>query len=513
MTFQKTGSPRRSPRRAAKPTPVLPLAPVPLASALLAVALLAGCASTHGLAPATSPVDPATLAASRTLGGDASATFPDLQWWRAFGDPQLDALVAEALADAPSLQAADARVRQAQAQAGLADAARKPSLGASAQYTGIQVPETFIDPPMGGDLKFSPVLMLDFKYAPDLWGGKRAAYQAAVGQARAAQVEAQAARVTLAANVANAYIALDQAHAALDVAERERERATQLASLGRQRVEAGIDNRMQMEQGRSATAAASQQAGAAQRQVDALRNALAALLGKGPDRGLAIERPHLVAATPGVPAVLPSELLGHRADVVAARWRVEAAARGIDASQAAFKPSVNLSAIVGLTAPHLDDLFGSKALLGFGGPALSLPIFDGGALRARLSKSDADYDLAVAAYDQSLVGALREVADALQSLRSLDAQLADAQRARDAASAAWDVAVSRQRAGIGNRLDALVAQQPLLRLDQQLAALRAARLQAAVELDRALGGGLALEAPAAGNPHDSNDNLAKAPTP
>ena len=108
-----------------------------------------------------------------------------------------------------------------------------------------------------------------------------------------------------------------------------------------------------------------------------------------------------------MPDVLPSELLGHRADVVAARWRVEAAGRGIAASKAAFKPSVNLSAIVGLTAPHFDDLFGSKALLAFGGPALSLPIFDGGALRSRLSKSDADYDLAVAAYNASLVGALR----------------------------------------------------------------------------------------------------------
>ncbi|HTM69370.1 MAG TPA: TolC family protein, partial [Luteimonas sp.] len=253
MTSKKTGSPRRLVRRAAKPIPV----PALFAASLLAAALLAGCASTHGLAPAMAPTDAGTLAASHSFAGGApSATFPELQWWRAFGDPQLDALVSEAIADAPSLQAADARVRQAQAQAGLADAARKPTLGASAQYTGIQIPETFIDPPMGGDLKFSPVLMLDFKYAPDLWGGKRAAYQAAVGQARAAEVEAQAARVTLASNVANAYIALDQAYATLDVANHERERATQLAALGRQRVEAGIDNHMQMETGRSATAAA-----------------------------------------------------------------------------------------------------------------------------------------------------------------------------------------------------------------------------------------------------------------
>jgi outer membrane protein TolC len=152
-------------------------------------------------------------------------------------------------------------------------------------------------------------------------------------------------------------------------------------------------------------------------------------------------------------------------------------------------------------------------VLGFGGPALSLPIFDGGALRSRLARSDADYDLAVAGYDQALVGALREVADAVQALRSLDAQLADAQRARDAAASAWDIAVARQHAGLGNSLDALVAEQPLLRLDQQLAALRMQRLQAAVELDRALGGGLAFDSGANDNDNDSNDNLARAPTP
>ena len=471
--------------------------------------LLAGCASTHGMAPATSPMDADALAAQRSLPGDASATFPDLEWWRAFGDPQLDALVAEALAGSPSLLAADARARQAQAQAGLADAARKPTLGLSAQYTGVQLPETMVEPPAGGKFNASPVLMLDFKYAPDLWGGKRAKYEAAVGQARAAEVDAQAARVALAANVANTYIGLAQAFDTLEVAEAEGARSRQLSALARQRVEAGLDNGMQLQRSEAALAAARQQAQAARQQVDALRNALAALLGQGPDRGLAIQRPRLQATSPALPAVLPSELLGHRADVVAARWRVEAAARGIDASKASFKPSINLNAIVGLAAPNLGDLFSADALLGFGGPALSLPIFDGGGLRSQLAKSNADYDLAVASYDQALVGALREVADALQAMRSLDAQIASATTARDAAQAAWRIASDRHGAGLSNQLDVLAAQQPLLQYDMQLAALRARRLQAVVELDHALGGGLALPTP----PSDHDDNIARAPMP
>ena len=462
---------------------------------VVAVLALAGCASTHGLAPASAPMEADALAANESLDAQSAATFPRADWWRAFGDPQLDALVGEALAGAPSLAAADARVRQAQAQAGLVDAQRQPSLGTSARVSGVQIPETMVEPPMGGDFKASTVLMLDFKYSPDLWGGQRAKYEAAVGQARAAAVDAQAARLTLAANVAGTYIALGQAFDSLDAAKAEEARATALAGLGRQRVEAGLDNAGLLRQQETAIASARQQAQAATQQVDALRHALAALLGKGPDRGLRIDRPALLAAAPGVPDVLPSELLGHRPDVVAARWRVEAAARGIDAAKAAFKPSVNLTALVGLAAPDLGDLFGSDALLGFGGPAVSLPIFEGGALRSQLQGRDADYDLAVAAYDQALVGGLREVADAVQAMRALDAQLASIQQARASAAQAFDIASDRYRAGLGNRIDVLAAQRPLLQLDQQLAALRGQRLRAAVDLDRALGGGLAFDTP------------------
>lgn len=489
--------------------------PIVLSAMLGGLLLLAGCASTRGLAPEGRMADADALAATRSLGPHApsDAAFPKQDWWNALGDPQLDALVREALRDSPSLAAADARLRQAQAQAGLANAQRKPTLGASAQETGVQIPSTLAPPPLGGDLKFSTILMLDFKWAPDPWGGKRAQYEAAVGQARAAEVDAQAARLALSSAVARTYIALAQAFDALDVAGREQARATHLSELSRQRVDAGLDNQLQLRQAESSIATARQQVQAAQQQLDALRNALAALLGKGPDRGIDIARPQLLdAPSPAVPAVLPSELLGHRADVVAARWRVEAASRGIDAAKAAFKPSVNLNALVGLASSGLSDLFSSDALLGFGGPAISLPIFDGGRLRSTLAKSDADYDLAVAAYNQALVGALHEATDAVQAARSLDAQLDSTTQARDAAQAALELATTRYRAGLGTQLDVLSAQRPLLQLEQQLAALRAQRYVATVDLDTALGGGLVFAMPAPAATAD-NTTSAKAPTP
>lgn len=465
--------------------------------ALAIGAVLAGCASTRGMAPQGRPLDAVRLGASQSLGPVSAADFPRQAWWTTLGDPQLDALIAEALAGTPALDVAAARERQAIAQAGLADATRKPSLGVGAQYSGLLIPESVAPEPLGGTYKGIFLLDLNFKYAFDLWGGKRAKWEAALGQARAAEVDVQAARLTLSSDIARAYVALTQAFAAREVASAEQQRATHLLDLGRQRVKAGLDNQLPLRQAENSLAFARQQAQAAQQQIDALRNALAALLGQGPDRGLDIAQPALLAAPPpGVPSLLPSELLGHRPDVVAARWRVEAARRGIQASQAAFYPTVNLAALVGFASGGLSDLFNSNALLVQGGPAISLPIFDGGGLRSQLARSNADYDLAVAAYNQILVGALREVADALQAARSLDAQIASVTQARAAAQAAWRLANTRYRAGLDSQLEVLAAQRPLLQSEQQLAALRAQRISAAIDLDRALGGGLAPAPPA-----------------
>ncbi len=490
----------------------------PLIAALALVVTVGGCASTHGLAPRVQPMPADQLAAGRSLGMFSNAAFPERDWWKALGDPQLDALIDEALAGTPTLDAADARLRQAIAQAGLADSARKPNVGVSAQYAGLRIPETVAPAPLGGGYKGIFLLNLTFKYDPDFWGGKRAKWEAALGQARATEVDVQAARLMLASNIASTYVVLAQAHAAHDVAVAEQARASHLLDLGRQRAKAGLDSQLPLRQAESGVASAQQQAQAAQQQIDATRNALAALLGKGPDRGLDITKPTLLTAPlPGVPAVLPSELLGHRPDVVAARWRVEAAQHGIQASKAGFYPTVNLAGMVGLASSGLSNLFGTDALLVQGGPAISLPIFDGGGLRNQLAKSDADYDLAVANYDQTLVAALREVADALQSARSLDAQIASARQAGDAAQAAWQLAQTRYHAGLGTQLDVLAAQQPLLQLDQRLAALRAQRLNAAIDLDRALGGGLALVAPSSNglnsNARNSNPDFSKTPTP
>jgi NodT family efflux transporter outer membrane factor (OMF) lipoprotein len=190
----------------------------------------------------------------------------------------------------------------------------------------------------------------------------------------------------------------------------------------------------------------------------------------------------------------PSELLGRRPDVVAQRWRIEAATQDIQEAQARFYPNASLAAFVGLQSLGLGELLNAGSrVLGIS-PAVSLPIFDGGRLRANLAGKDAEYDLAVAQYNKILVGALNEVADDLSGLDSLATQVAAQQRARDAAQQAYDLSQQRYKAGVGSYLESLVVRQQLLQAEQRMAALRAQQVDTSVQLIQALGGGFRPEA-------------------
>ena len=461
--------------------------------------LLAGCASMKGLEPQGKLTDIDRLAKPHSLSGVelTNAPWPRDDWWTAMGDPQLDALIDEALADSPTLAAADARVRLALAQADAQDAARKPEVGAKASYSGIRIPATVAPDPFGGHYLGVDILSLNVGYSPDLWGGKRAAWEATVDQAHAAQVDAQAARLMLSANIAQTYAELAHAADLQDLAQGELDRSRNTQKLTAQRVKAGIDNDIQLRQTDAAVAVAQRGVESAQEQAALFRAALAALVGQGPDRGMQVARPQpLSAAALALPADLPSNLLARRPDIVAARWRVEAAARGIKAAKAQFYPSVNLSAAVGLASAGLSTLFELPSRYMQVGPAISLPIFDGGRLRSGLAQRDATYDAAVAQYDQTLVDALHQVAEQVITLRAIDAQLATQQQALDAAQSAYELGQKRYRSGVSAYLDVLSVQQPLLRAQQGMADLHAQRIVASVRLAQALGGGFQADAAA-----------------
>lgn len=460
------------------------------AAALAAAITLAGCASSAGLHPQSTLTAPAALPTARSLAGVnvSPAAWPAADWWTGLADPQLDQLMAEALRDNPGLGVADARARAAQAQAGLAAAARRPEVDATASVSGARIPPTVL--PGAGHFGVAKYAYASFRWGLDLWGGQRAAWQAAVGTARAAEVDAQAARIALSANVARAYARLGYAFTQRDLARAELQRAQTVRELTGQRVGAGIDSQIQLRQGDSEVAGAEQNLAASARAVEAARSVLAVLLGKGPDRGLRITRPRVLQpAALSIPPGLGVELLGHRADLVAARWRVEASAQDIHAAKTHFLPNLSLGAMAGVITMGGSNPLSLPARFYQFGPSLSLPIFDGGRLRAQLAGKDAQYDLAVAQYNQTLVGALNQVADELSALQSLRTQLAAQQRAQSAAQQAWRLAQQRYQAGIGSYLEALSVRQQLLAAERGTAAIAAQQVDLAVQLIQALGGG------------------------
>ena len=462
--------------------------------ALIAAALfLAGCASMKGLAPQATPGQPASLAATKALADAPTATtaWPASAWWKQFNDPQLDRLMDEALGGSPTLRLAAARTRKALALAQTSEAALLPNVTGSASSTREQFPEhALVPPPFAGSWTTVNQLQATLNWEVDFWGKNRSAYESALGQAKAAEVDAQAARLALSTNIALAYVQLQRAYLQLDVAEATLKDRAQIHTLTRDRNAAGIDSRLELKQAESAVPATREQIAQLRETIQLGRNQLAALLGQGPDRGLAIERPTLRAGQGfALPSNLPADLLGRRPDLLAQRWRIEAAQKDIASAKAQFYPNVNLIAFVGLQSVGSVGLLTAASRTLGAGPALSLPIFDGGRLRGNLAAKNADYDIAVEQYNQTLADAMRDVVDQVAAWRSVDEQEAQQKLALATAQEAYDLALLRYREGIGNYLQVLSAEAPLLAQQSLEADLRARRLAVAITLTRALGGG------------------------
>jgi NodT family efflux transporter outer membrane factor (OMF) lipoprotein len=468
----------------------------PMATAALALSLaLAGCVTPHGLHTTGKTIDAGSLKSEQSLAGVALSptAWPAQDWWVGFGDPQLTTLIDEALKNNPTLNEAEARARQAQAVAAGVDAARMPQAELDADVIGARFSEKDpIYPSYAlGFFAWSKSLTAGFSWDLDLWGGRRDAWEAALGRSRAAEIEAYAVRIQLSVNVARAYVNLGNAFAEQEVAEHELQRATKALELTRRLVAGGLGTPQQEWLADSQAASAEQEKVHEDRAIDAARSALSVLLGEGPDRGLSISRPQLLNADQLVlPENMQADLIGRRADLVAARWQVEAASKDIKAARTEFLPNINLMALAGFVA-----VGGSTNVLQLPartyevGPALSLPIFDGGRLRANLAGANASYDEAVARYNGLVIRAVNEVADLVSALNSVRAQIVLEKRAQRDASKSYDDAISGYKGGISGQLTPLIARQQLLLTEQRLAALESQQADLSVRFIDALGGG------------------------
>jgi NodT family efflux transporter outer membrane factor (OMF) lipoprotein len=462
-----------------------------LALVSLVAAALAACATLPDPQPRPQAKPAGQYAAEQSLAAPAT-NWPGDRWWQDYRDAQLDALISEALAGSPTMAVAKARLERARSNAQITGAALAPQVSANGSITEQKQSSNYLTPPSATPAGWNDYgrATLDFSWELDFWGKNRAALAAATSEADAALADEAQARITLATSVASAYAELARLHAALETATAAREVRTKTAALFRQRFDNGLETLAGVRSAESRRAAAEADVLSLTEQLGLQRNRIAALLGAGPDRGLKIVAPAMdLGRTFALPEEIPAQLLGRRPDIVAARLRAEAAGKRIDQARAAFYPNVNLSAFIGVQALQLNNLTKSGSDIGSIGPAISLPIFDGGRLRGQLRGSEADYAEAVANYDRAVVQALQDVADAATSQKLLGAQIARTDESVEAAREAWNIQGNRYTGGLATYLDVLSAEETLLSSLRTQTDLHSRSLALDVALVRALGGG------------------------
>ncbi|MBY9063389.1 efflux transporter outer membrane subunit [Sphingomonas yunnanensis] len=463
-----------------------------LVLALSVATTLAAC-GVPNLGPKPELAKPSDFVSSTSLDDRVAGNgaWPRRDWWRGYGDPQLDTLMTEALRGSPDIAVAAARLRSALGAAQRAGARGLPTLdaegsaGLNKQSYNNGIPAEFV--PKGWN--DTGRIALEGSFDLDLFGRNRANFAAATSDAEAARFEADRTALALTTSVAATYADLARLYSEQDVLLRALAVRTATERLVGDRVASGLDTQGELRQARSSVPAARVELAANAEQIDLTRNALAALVGAGPDRGRSIERPKVILTAAALPSDAGISLVARRPDIVAARARAEAAGSRIRVARAAFYPNISLSGLIGLQSLGLDKLFKSGSSIGDVGPALSLPLFDGGERSGQYRQARAGYDEAVATYNRTLIDALREVADAVTSRRQLASQVIDARTALNDAEGAYQVAQLRYRGGLSSFLNVLSSEQNVLSARRSLADVEARSFTLDVQLVRALGGG------------------------
>jgi len=453
-------------------------------------AVLSACANYAGISSDKQMAAPQTYATQRSIPAD-NGHWPAANWADQFGDAQLKSLLEEALKGNPSIEQARARVAAAAAYSETAKASTMPQVGATYSFTRQQYSGTaLVPPPYGGSWQSENKGLLSASYDLDLWGKNREALKASLSQLQASEADAEVVKLSLTSATARTYNQLARLYALHDIAQQEVTQREQIDRITAGRIATGLDTQVERKTAQANLATSRASLAALDGSILTTRYQLAALLGAGPDRGLAIARPTLgIGDEARLPDNLPADLVSRRPDLVAAKWRVDGLTHDVKEAKAEFYPDINLSAAIGLDAFGFGRFLTAASRTASVGPAIHLPIFDGGQLRAQLKGRYADFDYAVATYNQTLVTALSEVATQLAQIHSTDEQLGDAEAAQEAARSADQLALTQYKAGLANQLTVLNADTTALAADQQVANLKMNRRDQQIALAAALGGG------------------------
>ncbi|MGC4394957.1 efflux transporter outer membrane subunit [Hydrogenophaga sp. T2] len=459
---------------------------LPLAAALV----LAGCAAALPPLPAATDTPPQFKEQrdpARWTVAPAAEAQPRGEWWKAFGDPVLDDLVARADAHNTDVAQAGARLAQARALLRGAQADRAPQIGLGAQAarnagattTGGPAPATLLQ--TGANLS----------YELDLFGRLARAQDAAALDAQQREALLQSTRLLVQAELAQTYLALRAADTERALVQDTARAYGDTLRLTQRRFEAGDVAELDVIRIQTELAATEAESFALERQRSALENAIAVLVG-APASGFTLPaRPadNAARALPVIPAGVPASVLARRPDVAAAQAQLLAAQARVGVAQTAWFPSVSLTAAAGFASPELGDLFKWSARAWGLGALLAVPLFDGGRRDAGVQGAQAQFDASAAQYRGQVLNALREVEDQLAALRLLDEQAQAQGRAVNAAQRASAIAQTRYRNGLVSQLELLDARRNELANRRQAQRVAATQQQATVQLIRALGGG------------------------
>jgi multidrug efflux system outer membrane protein len=470
-----------------------------LAVLCLGVTLLGGCA----VGPDYKRPAVDTPAAYRTSTADTNApvgtnSFADLGWWQVFQDPQLTAYIGEALTNNWDIQIAAARVLQAEGALRIARSQFMPTVGAGADWATTRTSETGpsgVPSGVNPQRDFGSVYGTMATYEVDLWGKIRRANEAARARYLATQDAQRTVRQTLVAEVATAYLDLLALDYELEIAQRTYQVRTNSLGLTSAREKGGVAAMQDVAQAKILVYGAEASIVDIQRQREQQENALCILLGRNPgsiQRGVGFTAQQV---RPEVPAGLPASLLEHRPDLQTAEQQLVAANADIGQAKAAFYPQLTLTGLYGFQSVALSDLFKSQSQTWQFGPAVSMPLFTGGRLRANLKITQAQYEEALATYQKTVQNAFREVADGLIAYQRTREFRARQEERTQANREATDLANIRYDGGVTSYLEVLYNEQELFTAELNLAQARLNELLSVVQLYRALGGGWQAPAP------------------
>ncbi len=462
-------------------------------SCVLALALSA-CAGLPDKLPPPHMNDLVPLAG---LPMESQTGWPDPEWWRHYEDPQLNRLMTQALADSSSLAVARQRVIQAEQAARVTAVSNGVKINGSAQVARQRLSEHGLIPAqfLGFTWYNQADLGVQLSYSFDWWGKHRARVEAALGQARAARASESAAAIALQSAVAQTYFAwqVDQARlAVVDQSVQAQKRLVRIASV---RSRAGVESADPVLQAKAALAAIGQQRTQLQGMAAIHHASLAALVGISPDALGKLEVQLLPVADAQLPANAGIDLIARRADIAASRWQIEAALRKTDVARTEFLPDLSLSAMAGLSSIDLGKLLDPSSRTFAFGPALHLPIFQAGLLKAHYGLSRAELDVAVANYNDSIMQAAREVATQALTVQQLANLREGQQQQLTLLQGLLDKSQSRHQRGLTSLAPVLQARLAVLQQDDAALVLEARALSADVELIHALGGGYHITPP------------------